>query len=72
MKKRPIEQIMEEILEQLKIMNSRPIMPPYTINTPAQTQIFPQCTCIGRQTNPNVTTPPCPIHPLNPPYIATN
>lgn len=27
MKKRPIETIMEDILEQLKIQNSRPIMP---------------------------------------------
>ena len=51
------QKILNEILEQLKILNSRPIMPPYQITLPNQTQP-PQCTCNVAQ------SATCPLHGL--------
>jgi hypothetical protein len=39
-KQRPIEQILEDILKQLEIKNSQPILPPYQIITPNQAQLY--------------------------------
>jgi hypothetical protein len=30
-----------------------------------------QCTCAQRAINPNGTSSPCPVHPLNQPYYVT-
>ena len=55
--RRPIEDIMEDILQQLKINSSQPIYPPYQIHT--QEQILPiglyKCSKCGMTMNQNVT-----------------